>query len=84
MRESVCFLPGHGVPSWGCWGCVGGAVRGGTAESQVVPLRKKSDIREGMGQKCKGGFTPGGISRIKIISEGEDERKGGVSWEFLD
>ena len=51
LRESVCVLPGHGVPSWGCWGCVGGAVRGGTAESPVVPLRKKSDIREGRGQK---------------------------------
>lgn len=39
LKESVCILPGHGVPSWGCWGCVGGAVRGGTAESQVVPGR---------------------------------------------
>lgn len=50
LRESICFLPGHGVPSWGCWGCVGGAVHGGTAESRVVPLRKKSDIRKGRGK----------------------------------
>lgn len=55
MRESVCILPGHGVPSLGCWGCVGGAVHGGTAESRVVPLRKKSDIREGRAQKKGGG-----------------------------
>lgn len=74
MRESVCVLPGHGVPSWGCWGCVGGAVRGGTAESRVVPLRKKSDIREGRGQK--GAFTPGGITRIKIIRKGEGRERG--------
>lgn len=50
LRESVCSLPGHEVPSWGCWGCVGGAVHEGTAESRVVPLRKKSDIREGRGK----------------------------------
>lgn len=54
MREGVCILPGHEVPSWGCLGCVGGAVHGGTAESQVVPLRKKSDIRDGRGQKGGG------------------------------
>lgn len=32
-----------------------GAVHGGTAESRVVPLRKKSDIREGRGPKGWGG-----------------------------
>lgn len=47
VAESVCLLPGHGVPSLGCWGCVGGAVHGGTAESQVVPLGKKSDGKRG-------------------------------------
>lgn len=29
-------------------------MRGGTAESRVVPLRKKSDIREGRGQRGGG------------------------------
>lgn len=59
MREGVCILPGHGVPSWGCWGCVGGAVRGGTAESRVVPLKKKSDIREWRAQKVGVGWGGG-------------------------
>lgn len=31
-------------------------MRGGTAESRVVPLRKKSDIRQGAGQKRGGGL----------------------------
>lgn len=59
-----CNSPGHGVPSWGCWGCVGGAVRGGTAESRVVPLRKKSDIREGRGQQ--GGEGRGGAVGLHL------------------
>lgn len=65
MRESVCILPGHGVPSWGCWGCVGGAVHGGTAESRVVPLKKKSDIREWWAQMMGAGFLPGGVTGIR-------------------
>lgn len=78
--ERKSFLPGHGVPSWGCWGCVGGAVRGGTAESQVVPLRKKRDIRAGRAPKV--GFTPGGITRYKI--KNSRVKGGGVSGEYLD
>lgn len=75
LKESVCILPGHGVPSWGCWGCVGGAVRGGTAESQVVPLRKKSDIREGRGQRVGwgGGVKTWRSCPIKIIRKGKRE-----------
>lgn len=65
MRESVCILPDHGVPSWGCWGCVGGAVHGGTAESQVVPLKKKSDIRERRAQEMGVGFIPGQNTGIR-------------------
>lgn len=48
-RVSICLLPGRGVPSWGCLGCVWGAVRGGTAESRAVPLRKKRGGRVGWG-----------------------------------
>lgn len=60
-------LPGHEVPSWGCWGCVGGAVRGGTAESRVVPLRKKSDIREGRGQQGGEGQGRGGGLHLQEV-----------------
>lgn len=68
-----CDLPGHEVPSWGCWGCVGGAVRGGTAESRVVPLRKKSDIREGRGQQGGGGAV--GYTCRKYAAR--DDQRGG-------
>lgn len=77
MRESVCILPGHGVPSWGCWGCVRGAVHGGTAESQVVPLKKKSDIREWRAQEMGVGFIPG---RNTGVRKGRTE-KGVLSQE---
>lgn len=76
MREGVCILPGHGVPSWGCLGCVGGAVHGGTAESRVVPLRKKSDIREGRGQKGGGIYTWRNY-QDQNHHKGEDEKGGG-------
>lgn len=58
-------------------------MRGGTAESRVVPLRKKSDIREGRAQKGVG-FTPGGITRIRITKEGEDERWGNQTGKSQD
>lgn len=58
-------------------------MHGGTAESQVVPLRKKSDIREGRGQKC--GFKPGGVSPplIKIITRRNQTWRGGVCVFFF-
>ena len=34
-------LPGREVPSWGCWGCVGVAVRGGTAASRAGPWERE-------------------------------------------
>lgn len=62
-------LPGRGVPSLGCWGCVGGAVRVGTAESRAVPLRKKSHVREGRGQK-------GGLHLMELLQSSESNRRG--------
>lgn len=80
MREGVCILPGHGVPSWGCWGCVGGAVRGGTAESRVVPLKKKSDIREWRAQKVGVGGGGGGLYLEGLLGseEGGRKKRGGL------
>lgn len=40
-------------------------MHGGTAESRVVPLKKKSDIREWWAQMMGVGFIPGGITGIK-------------------
>lgn len=48
-------------------------MRGGTAESRAVPLRKKSDIREGRGQQGGGGAV--GYTCRKYA--GRDDRGGG-------
>lgn len=40
-------------------------MHGGTAESRVVPLKKKSDIREWWAQMMGPGFIPGGLTGIR-------------------
>lgn len=56
-------------------------MRGGTAESRVVPLRKKSDIREGTGQKC--GFKPGGTPPTPHQNHNKEEWREGGSVLFV-
>lgn len=54
-------------------------MHGGTAESRVVPLKKKSDIREWWAQMTGAGFIPGGVTGIR---KGEDG-KGSFKWGGL-
>lgn len=46
-------------------------MHGGTAESRVVPLKKKSDIREWWAQMMGAGFIPGGVTGIRKGKTGE-------------
>lgn len=50
-------------------------MRGGTAESRVVPLRKKSDIREGRGQQGGGG-RGGAVGYTCRKYAGRNDQKG--------
>lgn len=56
-------------------------MRGGTAESRVVPLRKKSDIREGRGQNV------GVLHLVEPANQNHRKEKGereGTSRELQD
>lgn len=49
-------------------------MRGGTAESRVVPLRKKSDILEGWAQKGGGVLYLEGLPGPKLAGSGGSEQ----------
>jgi len=48
VQENGEVLPDHGAPSWGCWGCVEGAVHEVMVVTQVGPETegKKQTVRD--------------------------------------
>lgn len=59
-------------------------MHGGTAESRVVPLKKKSDIREWWAQMMGAGFIPGGVTGIRKGKTEKGVLSGGLEEEVQE